>query len=123
PSASLSWPAGGVVTSRFGPRWGRMHQGIDIAAPSGTPVYAAAGGTVIQAGFNGGYGNAVVIDHGGGLSTVYAHHSSLTVSAGQSVGAGTQVGLMGSTGNSTGPHVHFEVRINGTPYDPLAYLP
>ena len=123
PGASLAWPAGGVVTSGFGPRWGRMHQGIDIAAASGTPVYAAAGGVVIQAGFNGGYGNWVVIDHGSGLSTVYAHHTSLTVSSGQRVSAGTQVGFMGSTGNSTGPHVHFEVRINGTPYDPLIYLP
>ncbi|MDH3706184.1 MAG: peptidoglycan DD-metalloendopeptidase family protein, partial [Acidimicrobiia bacterium] len=122
PGPGLSWPAGGVVTSGFGPRWGRMHQGIDIAAASGTPVYAAAGGVVIQAGFNGGYGNAVVIDHGSGLSTVYAHHSSLTVSAGQSVGRGTQVGLMGSTGNSTGPHVHFEVRINGVAYNPMSYL-
>jgi len=122
PGAQLSWPASGVVTSGFGPRWGRMHQGIDIAAASGTPVYAAAAGTVITAGYNGGYGNWVVIDHGSGMSTVYAHHSQLSVSAGQRVSAGSQVGLMGSTGNSTGPHVHFEVRINGTPYDPMAYL-
>jgi murein DD-endopeptidase MepM/ murein hydrolase activator NlpD len=121
-SGQLSWPVSGPVTSGFGVRWGRMHEGIDIAVPSGTPVGAAASGTVIFAGWMSGYGNLVAIDHGNGLSTAYGHNSSLVVSVGQTVSAGTLIAYSGSTGHSTGPHVHFEVRVNGTPVDPLGYL-
>jgi len=120
--ATLAWPVSGPVTSGFGPRWGRMHEGIDIAVGTGTPVGAAAAGTVIHAGWLGGYGNLVVIDHGGGLSTAYAHNSSLVVGEGTAVSAGTVVALSGNTGNSSGPHVHFEVRMNGAAVDPLRYL-
>jgi len=120
--AVLSWPVSGPVTSGFGSRWGRMHEGIDIAVGSGTPVRAAAAGTVVYAGSMGGYGNVVVIDHGNGLSTAYAHNSSLGVQQGSTVGSGSVIALSGSTGHSTGPHVHFEVRVNGVPVDPLGYL-
>jgi murein DD-endopeptidase MepM/ murein hydrolase activator NlpD len=123
PSASgMVWPVSGTLTSGFGPRWGRMHEGIDIAGGSGTPIAAAAAGTVILAGWNGGYGNMVVVDHGGGISTAYGHMSSISVSAGQSVGQGTVVGGMGTTGHSTGVHLHFEVRVNGAATNPLNYL-
>ena len=123
PSASgLIWPVNGVVVSGFGMRWGRMHEGIDIAAASGTPVAAAASGTVIHAGWLGGYGNLVVVDHGNGLATAYAHASAILVSVGQHVSQGETVSLVGSTGNSTGPHLHFEVRVNGVAVDPLLYL-
>jgi murein DD-endopeptidase MepM/ murein hydrolase activator NlpD len=118
----LAWPVSGPVTSGFGPRWGRMHEGIDIAVPLGTPVRAAAAGTVIYAAWLGGYGNLVVVDHGGGLSTAYAHNSSLATSVGQAVAAGQVVSYSGSTGNSSGPHVHFEVRVNSSAVDPLGYL-
>jgi murein DD-endopeptidase MepM/ murein hydrolase activator NlpD len=118
----LMWPVSGPVTSPFGWRWGRMHEGIDIAVPTGTPVHAAAAGRVIIAGWMGGYGNLIVIDHGGGLSTAYGHNSSFAVGVGASVSQGQVVAYAGSTGNSTGPHVHFEVRVNGAPVDPLGYL-
>jgi murein DD-endopeptidase MepM/ murein hydrolase activator NlpD len=118
----VSWPVSGAVTSGYGLRWGRMHEGIDIAVGEGTPVRAAAAGTVIYAGWLGGYGNLVVVDHGNGLSTAYAHNSSLGVGVGQSVAAGQVVSYSGNTGNSTGPHVHFEVRVNGSAVDPLGYL-
>jgi murein DD-endopeptidase MepM/ murein hydrolase activator NlpD len=122
PSASgFIWPVNGVVTSGFGWRWGRMHEGIDIAAPSGTSIRAAAAGTVIFAGWMGGYGNLVIIDHGNGLATAYGHQSAIYVGAG-SVAQGTVIGAVGSTGNSTGPHLHFEVRVNGAAVDPLGYL-
>ncbi len=121
-SGLLSWPVSGPVTSGYGLRWGRMHEGIDIAVGSGTPVYAAAAGTVIYAGWLGGYGNLVVVDHGNGLSTAYGHNSSLVSSVGQAVAAGEVIAYSGSTGHSTGPHVHFEVRVNGSPVDPLGYL-
>lgn len=121
-SAGFVWPLQGTVTSYFGFRWGRMHEGLDIAAPYGTPVVAAAAGTVISAGWGGGYGNLVVIDHGNGIATAYAHNASLTVSAGQQVAQGQLVAYVGSTGNSTGPHVHFEVRSGGSVVDPLGYL-
>jgi murein DD-endopeptidase MepM/ murein hydrolase activator NlpD len=121
-SGQLSWPVSGPVTSPFGVRWGRMHEGIDIAVGTGTPVHAAAAGTVIYAGWMEGYGNLVVIDHGNGLSTAYGHNSSLASSVGQSVSAGQVIAYSGSTGHSTGPHVHFEVRLNGAPVDPLGYL-
>jgi murein DD-endopeptidase MepM/ murein hydrolase activator NlpD len=125
PSASsgqLGWPVAGPVTSGFGSRWGRMHEGIDIAVGSGTPVHAAAAGTVIYAGWVSGYGNIVVLDHGNGLSTAYGHNSSLVVGQGAVVDRGSVVALSGNTGHSTGPHVHFEVRVNGAPVDPLGYL-
>ncbi|MBJ7455611.1 MAG: M23 family metallopeptidase [Thermoleophilia bacterium] len=99
-----------------------MHEGIDIAGASGTPIAAAAAGTVIVAGWSGGYGNLVVIDHGNGISTAYAHNSSIAVSVGQSVGQGTVVSGMGTTGHSTGVHLHFEVRVNGSAVNPLGYL-
>jgi murein DD-endopeptidase MepM/ murein hydrolase activator NlpD len=123
PSASgFVWPVSGSVTSTFGLRWGRMHEGIDIAAPSGTPIVAAAAGTVISAGSMGGYGNLVVIDHGGGLATAYAHMSGFAVGGGQSVAQGQVIGYVGCTGTCYGPHLHFEVRVNGAAVDPLGYL-
>ena len=121
-AAGFIWPCDGVVVSGFGMRWGRMHEGIDIGCAYGTPNRAAASGTVIYAGWLGGYGNLVVIDHGNGLSTAYAHASSILVSVGQSVSQGQTVSLVGSTGNSSGPHLHFEVRVNGVAVDPLPYL-
>ncbi len=121
-ASGLVWPVDGPITSPFGMRWGRLHAGIDIGAGFGTPIRAAAGGTVIHAGWLGGYGNLVVIDHGGGLATAYGHQQALHVSAGESVGQGEVIGEVGSTGNSTGPHLHFEVRIGGSPVDPLGYL-
>ncbi|HEX2193201.1 MAG TPA: peptidoglycan DD-metalloendopeptidase family protein [Acidimicrobiales bacterium] len=117
----LIWPVSGPVTSGFGPRWGRMHTGIDISAGTGTPIRAAKAGTVISAGSNGGYGLAVVIDHGGGLSTLYAHMSSMGVSGG-SVSQGEVIGRVGCTGSCTGPHLHFETRVGGSPQNPMSYL-
>ena len=99
-----------------------MHEGIDIGVGAGTPVHAAAAGTVVYAGWMSGYGNLVVIDHGNGLSTAYAHNSSLVVGQAHRSGQGFVVALSGNTGHSTGPHVHFEVRVNGAPVDPLGYL-
>jgi murein DD-endopeptidase MepM/ murein hydrolase activator NlpD len=121
-AAGLIWPVDGVVVSGFGMRWGRMHEGIDIAASSGTPIRAAAAGTVIHAGWLGGYGNLVVLDHGNGLATAYAHASAILVGVGVQVSQGETVSLVGSTGNSSGPHLHFEVRVNGVAVDPLLYL-
>jgi murein DD-endopeptidase MepM/ murein hydrolase activator NlpD len=123
PSASgFIWPVNGAVVSGFGWRGGRMHEGIDITASSGTPIWAAAAGTVIWASWRGGYGNCVVVDHGNGLATLYAHASSILVGVSQSVGQGETIALVGSTGNSSGPHLHFEVRVNGSAVDPLLYL-
>ena len=123
PSASgFIWPVNGPVVSGFGMRWGRLHEGIDIAASTGTPIWAAAAGTVIHAGWLGGYGNLVVVDHGNGLATAYAHASAILVAVGQQVAQGETVSLVGSTGNSSGPHLHFEVRVNGVAVDPLVYL-
>jgi murein DD-endopeptidase MepM/ murein hydrolase activator NlpD len=122
PSASgLIWPVSGPITSGFGWRWGRMHEGIDIGAACGTTIHAASSGTVIYAGWMDGYGNITIIDHGGGLATAYGHQSSLYVGGG-SVSQGQAIGAVGSTGHSTGCHLHFEVRVNGTPVDPLNYL-
>ena len=120
-SSGFIWPVSGTLTSGFGPRGGGMHEGIDIAAPSGTPVRAAAAGRVIVAGWSGGYGNLVVIDHGNGIATAYAHLSAIYASGG-SVSQGQSVGAVGSTGHSTGNHLHFEVRVNGSPVNPLGYL-
>ena len=121
--AGVIWPINGRVTSEFGPRWGRMHYGIDIGAGTGTPIRAAKAGKVVQAGWMGGYGNAIVIDHGGGFSTLYGHQSRLGSSNGQSVSQGQVIGYVGSTGNSTGPHLHFETRVSGSPRNPRYYLP
>jgi murein DD-endopeptidase MepM/ murein hydrolase activator NlpD len=121
-SSGLIWPVNGPVTSPFGWRWGRMHEGIDIGVPYGTPIMAAASGTVIYAGWMDGYGNLVVIDHGNGLATAYAHQSQIAVSLGQSVAQGQVIGYVGCTGHCFGPHLHFEVRINGSAVDPLGYL-
>jgi len=123
PSASgLIWPVSGPVVSPFGYRWGRLHAGIDIAVPYGTPIHAAAAGTVVLAGWVSGYGNYTCIDHGGGMATCYAHQSSYAVSQGAAVSQGQVIGYVGCTGHCFGPHLHFEVRINGTPVDPLGYL-
>lgn len=121
-SAGLIWPLNGLFTSPFGWRWGRMHEGIDIAVPEGTAVRAAQSGTVILAAYTGGYGNYICIDHGGGLSTCYAHLSSYAVSAGSTVSQGSVIAGSGNTGSSTGPHLHFEVRVNGAAQDPMGYL-
>ena len=121
-AAGFIWPVHGVLTSGFGWRWGRMHEGIDLAVSSGTPVVAAAAGTVIVAGWMGGYGNLVVVDHGGGIATAYGHNTSVTVGVGQQVAQGQLIAYSGNTGHSTGPHVHFEVRINGGAVDPMGYL-
>jgi len=121
-SAGLIWPASGPVTSPFGFRWGRMHEGVDIGASYGSAIHAAASGTVIYCGWESGYGNLTVIDHGGNLATAYGHQSSIAVTCGQQVSQGQVIGYVGSTGHSTGPHLHFEVRINGAPVDPMGYL-
>src|SRR5262245_31892496 len=120
-SSGLIWPVSGPVVSGFGLRWGRMHTGIDIGVGYGTPIHAAASGTVIFAGWMGGYGNFVIVDHGGGLSTGYAHQSSIAVGGG-AVSQGQVLGYVGCTGHCFGPHLHFEVRVNGSPVDPLGYL-
>ena len=121
-AAGLIWPVSGPITSPFGPRWGSFHPGIDIGVPSGTPIEAAAAGTVIYCGWESGYGNLVVIDHGGDLATAYGHQSQIAVSCGQHVEQGQVIGYVGCTGYCFGPHLHFEVRINGSPVDPLGYL-
>ena len=112
----------GPVVSPFGMRWGRLHAGVDIAVPSGTAIRAAASGTVAMAGWMGGYGQYTCIQHGGGIATCYAHQSSIGVSVGQHVKQGQVIGSSGCTGHCFGPHVHFEVRINGSPVDPMGYL-
>ncbi|MDJ0694943.1 peptidoglycan DD-metalloendopeptidase family protein [Mastigocoleus sp. MO_188.B34] len=123
-SKGYIWPAKGVLTSGYGPRWGRMHRGIDIAAPTGTPIHAAAAGVVKKAGWNrGGYGYLVDIRHPDGTITRYAHNSKLLVKKGQQVQQGQKISLMGSTGFSTGPHLHFEIRPNGRATNPMAFLP
>ena len=128
-TGQLAWPVNGEITSPFGwrvhPIWGTQifHAGLDIGADYGDPVHAADSGTVVFAGWMGGYGNAVMIDHGGGMVTLYGHNSSITVGEGEQVSKGQTIALAGSTGNSTGPHCHFEVRIHGEVVSPLQYLP
>jgi murein DD-endopeptidase MepM/ murein hydrolase activator NlpD len=109
-------------TSPFGQRWGKLHAGVDLARPEGTPYHAARSGVVKLARWNGGYGNCVIIDHGNGIETVYGHASKLLVKEGQQVDAGTVLGLVGNTGYSFGAHLHFEIHINGQPTDPVTYL-
>ncbi len=126
-AGELLWPTNGSAGSGYGyrthPIFGtrRLHSGVDIGAPLGQDIVAAAEGLVIEAGWKGGYGLAVVIDHGGGLATLYAHQSRLLVSDGQVVTAGQVIGEVGSTGQSTGPHLHFEVRVDGVPRDPMEW--
>ena len=128
-SGILGYPCSGPITSPFGyrihPIFGTTiyHSGIDIGVDEGTPVHAADSGVVIYSGSGlTGYGNVVIIDHGNGLSTLYAHNSALLVSEGESVSKGQVVAYSGMTGYATGPHVHFEVRVNGSPTDPMGYL-
>ena len=127
-TGQLSWPCSGVITSpqgyRVHPIFGTTiyHSGMDIGVDYGTPIHAADSGTVIYSGWISGYGNAVIIDHGNGMETLYGHNQSLYVSEGQNVSKGEVIAGAGSTGNSTGPHCHFEVRINGSPVDPMGYL-
>jgi murein DD-endopeptidase MepM/ murein hydrolase activator NlpD len=125
-SSGLIWPVSGPVVSPFGWRClaglCRMHEGIDIGVGYGTPIHAAAAGSVIYAGWEGGYGNLIVVDHGGGLATAYAHQSSFAVGNGTRVSQGQVIGYVGCTGRCFGPHLHFEVRVNGSAVDPLGYL-
>lgn len=121
--SGVAWPTTGSLTSGFGYRWGALHAGIDIANGVGTAIRAAKSGTVILAGWNGGYGNCIVIDHGGGFTTLYGHMTRVRATEGQRVSQGDLIGDMGSTGNSTGSHLHFETRVNGSPQDPQRYLP
>lgn len=118
----LSKPTTGVISSRFGPRWGRSHTGIDIAANTGTPIYSCSKGTVEFTGWYYGYGNLVIVNHGNGIKTYYGHCSKIYVSVGDSVTKDTVIAAMGSTGNSTGPHLHLEIRRNGTVLNPQNYL-
>ena len=120
-SGQMAWPVQGTITSRFGPRWGSFHNGVDIGADRGTSILAADSGMVAFAGRNGGYGNLVKIDHGGGKQTWYAHLNGFNVEVGASVNKGDVIGYVGSTGVSTGPHLHFEVRVDGTAKDPLTF--
>lgn len=134
PDGAWARPSAGILTSGFGPRWGSQHAGVDLAGPRNSPVYAAAAGTVLTAACTsaycdrdgnldlGGYGNLVELDHGGGVTTRYAHLSGYTVTPGQQVSAGALLGFQGSTGNSTGVHLHFEVRLDGAPVDPVPWL-
>jgi len=121
---TLQWPVstGGVITSYFGPRWGTMHNGLDIGCPTGTPIVACEAGVVIGAAYSSSMGNYVLIDHGNNTTTVYMHNSSLAVSVGQTVSRAQVIAYAGSTGNSTGPHCHLGLRINGSYVDPLPYL-
>jgi len=124
PSASgFVWPLSGPITSPFGMRWGTLHPGIDIGVPTGTPIQAAGSGTVIWCGWMSGYGNLVMIDHHNGLASLYGHQSQIAIGCNQQVSQGQLIGYVGCTGFCTGPHLHFEVRLNGTPVDPLGYLP
>ena len=125
---AVGWPVSGPISSPFGMRFDpvqhhyQLHAGIDVAAPQGVTISAASEGKIIFAGWYGGYGNAIIIDHGGGISTLYGHCSQIFVGVGQDVQRGQAIGAVGMTGDATGPHVHFEVRVNGKPVDPMSYL-
>jgi septal ring factor EnvC (AmiA/AmiB activator) len=121
-SGGYAWPMCGPVTSEYGPRWGRVHRGLDLGGGVGTPIRAAKAGSVVFAGRQGGYGNLVLINHGDGVTTAYAHLSRFAVSSGSSVGQGQTIGAVGMTGNTTGPHLHFETRVNGRAVNPRQYL-
>jgi murein DD-endopeptidase MepM/ murein hydrolase activator NlpD len=120
-SGSLIWPVNGPMVSPFGMRWGRLHAGVDIAVPSGTPIRAADSGRVVLLGWTGGYGNYTCVSHGS-LSTCYAHQSRYATSMGASVSKGQVIGYVGCTGHCFGDHLHFETRVNGSPVDPMGYL-
>ena len=122
-SSKFNWPAKGVVTSKFGKRWGKMHEGIDIGCPEGTPVYASSAGKIIFSGKKGGYGVVIIIQHPGEWFTIYAHNSKNLIGQGQSVKKGQKIAISGQTGRATGPHLHFEIRKGVKPVDPLKYLP
>ena len=121
-SGALIWPVNGPVVSPFGMRWGRLHAGIDIAVPSGTAIHAADAGRVVLMGWVGGYGNYTCIQHTASMSTCYGHQASFATSNGASVSQGQVIGYSDCTGHCFGPHLHFEVRINGAPVDPMGYL-
>jgi murein DD-endopeptidase MepM/ murein hydrolase activator NlpD len=120
---SISWPVSGPLLEPYGPRGSRWHDGIDVDAPEGAPVRAAAPGVVVEAGWESGYGKRVVVAHGRGLETVYAHLDSITVDAGAIVTESAQVGTLGCTGSCNGAHLHFETRVDGVASDPLLWLP
>lgn len=120
PGACQARPVPGGINQGYGGPGG--HPGVDLHASMGDPIHACRAGTVVSAGWMGGYGNATVIDHGGGMATLYGHQSEILVTVGQHVNGGDVIGKIGSTGNSTGPHLHFEVRINGNTVDPIPYL-
>lgn len=122
PGTGFIWPVSGPIVSPFGWRWGRMHEGVDIAVGTGTPIYAAAGGVVIYAGWMSGYGNLVLVQHSGNLVTAYAHQSQIATSVGQPVGQGQLLGFVGCTGHCFGPHLHFETRLAEQPVDPMQFL-
>lgn len=122
-SLEFAWPVRGKLSSKFGQRWGRNHEGIDISAPTGTPIFAAEAGRVIFAGRQGGYGKVVIVKHAGLYKTLYAHASKLVVRTGQFVERGQKIAEVGSTGRSTAPHLHFEVVRGGTKQNPIGYLP
>lgn len=122
-SSQLAFPLRARISSRFGTRWGRLHEGVDFAAPTGTPVRAAAAGVVSYSGWARGYGRLIVVDHGNGVTTYYAHNSQNLVGVGQRVVTGATIAAVGATGDATGPNLHFEVRIDGEAYDPLLFLP
>ncbi|HEY6357291.1 MAG TPA: M23 family metallopeptidase, partial [Vicinamibacterales bacterium] len=127
-SGHFIWPAQGPMVSGFGMRWHpilggyRMHTGIDIAAPYGAPIIASDAGVVLFVGWYGGYGNTVIVDHGSGYSTLYAHCSAILVNQGQNVARGQAIARVGATGYATGPHLHFEIRVNGVPVNPMSRL-
>ena len=123
PPSKFIWPVKGVVTSPFGNRWGNMHEGIDIGAPEGTPIHAAAAGKVIFSGERGAYGLIVIIEHPDDWYTIYAHNSKNLVGQGATVKQGEKIALVGQTGRATGPHLHFEIRQGVKPLDPIKYLP
>ncbi|MFP4198437.1 MAG: peptidoglycan DD-metalloendopeptidase family protein [Halanaerobium sp.] len=116
------YPINTRITSYYGPRWGRMHEGVDFAAPMGSPIRVVSSGRVVFSGWSGGYGYVVIVEHQKGLRTLYAHNSKLLIKEGQSVAKGEVIARSGNTGNSTGPHLHFEVQVNGRPENPLDYI-